>query len=588
MKWILTESNEEASSELAQAAGLHPLVARLMVNRGITDPAAALSFLTCDLSTLSDPRIFRDMERAVRRIRDALARKEKIVVYGDYDVDGITASTLLTLVLRGLGAVVDWYIPDRMSEGYGLNAGALEMFKGSGTGLVITVDCGISALHEAEQARSLGIDLIITDHHELPGGRNDSGEEREAGQVGRSAPAAYAVIHPLLLAPDVPEPVASSVAGLTGVGVAFKLAQALLDTGAGDAGVLHYLDLVTLGTVADMGSLTGENRVLVKHGLEALSSASAQRPGVAALKAVAGLTGKKVGVGTVGFSLAPRINASGRLENASAAFRLLSTESSSEAAELAEMLDAMNRERRSIEDVIWEDARRMCLHKDIPSTGALVLASEKWHPGVIGIVASRIAEEFYRPTALISLQDGIGKGSARSVPGFDLYRALVQCADLLLGYGGHRYAAGFTVDQGRIEELSARLDAVARERAGADGFVRTLRIDGSVSLAELGRELVEEIERLAPFGQGNPEPRLGARGLEVISSRIVGAKHLKLRVRQGEGQPIDAIAFSRAGLHGKIARNGNRVAAVFTPRVNTWNNRTAVELEVRDLKADKA
>ncbi len=582
MKWILTESNEEASSELSQAAGLHPLVARLMVNRGITDPAAARSFLTCDLSTLSDPRIFRDMERAVGRINDALARKEKIVVYGDYDVDGITASTLLTLVLRGRGAVVDWYIPDRMTEGYGLNAGALAAFKGSGAGLVITVDCGISALHEAEQARSLGIDLIITDHHELPGGRDGRGEERV------STPDAYAVIHPLLLAPGVPEQAAADVAGLTGVGVAFKLAQALLETGAGNGGALGYLDLVTLGTVADMGSLTGENRILVKHGLEMLSSDAGQRPGVAALKTVAGLTGKKVGVGTVGFSLAPRINASGRLENASAAFRLLATDSGSEAAELAGMLDAMNRERRSVEDVIWEEARRMCLKKDMASTGALVLASENWHPGVIGIVASRIADEFYRPTALVSLQDGIGKGSARSVPGFDLYGALAQCADLLLGFGGHRYAAGFTVDQGRIDELSGRLDAVAKAQAGADGFVRTLRIDGAVSLDELGMELVGELERLAPFGQGNPEPRLGARGLEVLSSRIVGARHLKLRVRQGGGEPVDAIAFSRAGLHGKLARNGSRVAAVFTPRINTLNNRTAVELEVRDLKADTA
>jgi single-stranded-DNA-specific exonuclease len=600
MKWVLTEPDNGVAAALAGQAGIHPLVARLMVNRGITDAAEARSFLSCDLAALSDPGIFSMMERAVGRIRAAIKSREQIVVYGDYDVDGVSGASLLDLALTSLGGRVVTYIPDRMTEGYGLNAVALERIRKSGASLVITVDCGITAVREAGSARSLGLDLIITDHHEFTTNSksealNSKGNNYSATLGFRNSnldivlPDAYAVLHPLLLSPDVSIHMRRHVAGLTGVGMAFKLAQALLGAQAEDERLKSYLDLVALGTVADLGRLTGENRVFVKYGLERLSSdTQSQRPGIAALKQVAGLSGKSVGVGTVGFSLAPRINASGRLERADAAFRLLTTASPEEAKELASALDRVNKERQSVEEVIWEEARRLCQRSGPEAAGAFVLSSDRWHPGVIGIVASRIADEFYRPTALVCVQNGVGKGSARSIPGFDLYAGLTACSDLLLGFGGHRYAAGFTILEQNIPEFRERLGSLVLELVGAEGFVRTLSVDGAVTLDELTLDLMREIDKLAPFGQGNPEPRLGARGLEVVSSRIVGNNHLKCRLKQGKGPALDAIAFNKGSLFGTKAREGARLAAVFTPRLNAWNGATSVELEIRDVKTDKS
>lgn len=585
MKWVLAESDEAVISALAESADLHPLVARLMVVRGITEPVAARAFLDCELSSLSGPAVFSGMDQAVSRVQKAVSGREKITVYGDYDVDGVTGASLLYLALKSLGADAECYLPDRMSEGYGLNPGALERIKASGAGLVITVDCGISAAREAQVARSLGLDLIITDHHEMDGLTSSNGSNRSNRFI---LPDAYAVLHPALLAPDAPAALRDRVSGLTGVGIAYKLAQALLGVSADDVRLTQYLDLVTLGTVADVGKISGENRVIVKHGLDRLSTdETSQRPGIAALKHISGLTGKKIGVGTVGFTLAPRINASGRLERADVAFRLLVTESGEEARDLASTLDEVNRARQSVEENIAEQAKQTCRREDLSVTGAFVLSSPEWHPGVIGIVASRIVEEFYRPTALICLKDGIGKGSARSIPGFDLYHGLVRCSDLLLGFGGHKYAAGFTIAEEMIFQFRERLNELVMETMGAQGFVRTLVVDGAVELGELTSELMQELEKLAPFGQGNPEPRLGARGLKVVSSRIVGKNHLKLRLRDRGGTALEAIAFKRGNLLGREVRDGARLAAVFTPRINAWNGKTAVELEIRDLKVEK-
>jgi len=584
MKWVLAEHDAGAVSRLSDQAGIHPLIARLMVARGITDAAAALVFLSRDLSSLSDPRALRGMDRAVGRIRQAISSGEPITVYGDYDVDGVTGAALLFLVLRELGARVDNYIPDRMTEGYGLNAEALGRIKASGAALVITVDCGISAVNQAAAARALGLDLIITDHHESAAVHWE-GPSPAPGVL----PEAFAVIHPGLVQPGTSDAVRDSIGGLTGVGVAFKLAQALADLPAGDERMKQYLDLVTLGTIADIGRLTGENRVLVGHGLDILSSEPPRlRPGIAALKQVANLSGKKVSVGTVGFTLAPRINASGRLERADTAFRLMTTGSPDEALHLATMLDRVNRERQAVEEAIWGSARELCLQADMANTGAFILSSDEWHPGVIGIVASRIVEEFYRPTALISVKDGVGKGSARSIPGFDLYQGLSACSDLLLGFGGHKYAAGLTVAVDQIQPLRERLSAAVLEQFGPNGFVRTLSIDSPVTFDDLTFDLLRDIERMAPFGQGNPEPRFGAKGLEVLSLRPVkDNKHLKLRLRQQNNLQFDAIAFNKGESLGSRLRTGTQVAAVFTPRINTWNGMTNIQLEIRDIKIEK-
>jgi single-stranded-DNA-specific exonuclease len=591
MKWVLAEPDEGVTAALAEQAGLHPLIARLLVNRGITEPKAALSFLSSELSALSDPGIFSHMEKAVGRIRAAINNEEKIIVYGDYDVDGVTSSSLLYLTLKELGARVSCYIPDRMTEGYGLHTVALETLKTAGADLVISVDCGITSFLEAERARSIGLDLVITDHHEFEGLDRSGGSDNLNSPDncdGHILPDAYAVLHPGLLSSSITPAVRSSVRGLTGVGIAYKLAQELLGVRYDDERLTMYLDLVALGTVADVGSISGENRILVKHGLERLSrDVELQRPGIAALKQLSRLDNKKIGVGIVGFTLAPRINASGRLERADTAFQLLTTSSREEALNLASELEAVNKERQSVEMGIWEDARRLCRETDLDSTGALVLSSGEWHAGVIGIVASRIVEEFYRPTALICVKEGVGKGSARSIPGFDLYAGLVKCRDLLLAFGGHKYAAGFSIAQDKIPLFRDRLSALVLEDNGTRGFVRTLPVDSAVTLDELTPELMEMIEKLAPFGQGNPEPRLGARGLGVVSSRIVGRKHLKLRLRQQNGTFLDAIAFNRANLLGNQVRNGARLAAVFTPRLNAWNGKKTVELEIRDIKSDR-
>lgn len=579
MKWVLAESDERAAAALADQGGIHPLIARLLVNRGVTALSAARDFLECDLSLLSAPSVFSGMEAASGRIAEAVERCEKIVVYGDYDVDGVTGAVLLYHVLNRIGASVDYYIPHRISEGYGINTGALERIRKSGADLVVTVDCGIGAVREVEYAHSLGLDIIITDHHEMGG---------SSGVTDLILPDAAAVLHPGLLLPDVSASVRERVRSLTGVGVAFKLAQALLKADGCDDFFRSCLDLVALGTVADVGRITGENRVLVRHGLARLSlSEGTLRPGIAALKRVAGLNGKKVGVGTVGFTLAPRINASGRLERADAAFRLLTAELPQEAEILAAQLDEVNRQRQAVEETIREDARRLCGMQDRSTTGAFVLSSPGWHPGIIGIVASRIVEEFYRPTALISVKDGIGKGSARSIPGFDLYGGLERCKDLLLGYGGHRYAAGFTISENRIPEFRERLGSAVLETVGNDGFRRTQVVDAAVSLEELTIGLLRQIDMLSPFGQGNPEPRLGARGLRAISPRIVGNNHLKLRLGNRNGTAFDAIAFNRGDLLGRRVHDGARLAVVFTPRLNSWKGNTAVELEIKDLKLEK-
>ncbi len=588
MKWVLAEPDSRIADTLSDQAGLHPLIARLMVNRGITDPAAAKSFLSCDLSMVSDPAMYCHMDRAVDRVRTAIAASENIVVFGDYDVDGVTGTALLYLVLKGLGAKVSGYIPDRIAEGYGLNAAALTKLRESGASVVISVDCGITAFQEAVTARTLGLDLIITDHHEFNHSDGLNGSKSPSGVADVILPDAFAILHPALVTKGSSSEFRLSVSGLTGVGIAFKFAQALLGANADDERLLSYLDLVTLGTIADVGKVIGENRILIKHGLDLLSSSLlSQRPGVAALKQVAGLHGKKISVGTVGFTLAPRINASGRLERADMAFRMLTTDSLEEAGKLASALDAVNKERQAVEESIWSDARQHCLRTDISAVGAIVLSSDAWHPGVIGIVSSRIVEEFYRPTALISVQNGVGKGSARSIQGFDLYEGLRDCRGLLLGFGGHKYAAGFTIAPHNIPLFRERLSGIVMERMGPQGFTRMLSVDGAVTLDDLTMDLVREMEKLAPFGQGNPEPRLGTRGLEVVSSRIVGSNHLKLRLKQGEGTAVGAIAFNRGSLLGKQVRDGARLAAVFTPRLNVWNGATTVELEIRDIKTDK-
>ncbi|MBI5380009.1 MAG: single-stranded-DNA-specific exonuclease RecJ, partial [Nitrospirae bacterium] len=486
----------------------------------------------------------------------------------------------------------DYYIPDRQADGYGVNPRVVERLRREGAGLLITVDCGVSAHEGLERARQLGMEVIVTDHHLLPD----------------RLPEAYAILHPevgvggrrLEATASSLNPRASYGSPLSGAGMAFKLAQALIEGKSGvrsqESGVdslSTLFDLVALGTIADMVPLVGENRFLVRKGLDLLSAPTLRR-GLAALKAVAGIEGKRVGVGQVHFQIAPRINAPGRVAQGGEAVRLLTTRDPEVAYRLARRLDELNRERQAIEEVVLEEARGEALR--LYREGApqvLVLGSPRWHPGVIGIVAARLAEEFYRPAVLIALKDGLGKGSARSIPGFHLYEAIHACGDLLEGYGGHRYAAGLTVRTEQIESLRRRLDRLAEERLSSEDLRPTVTVDAEAAPADLRFDLVKQIQALGPYGVGNPEPVLAFRDVEVVQSRVVGQGHLKLRVKASSqrsavsGQAVEAIGFKMGDRLSHAAGVGARCHLACVPQLQEWQGTYGVQIQIRDLRSAK-
>lgn len=561
--WQLAEPDTNMCDELAAGLGLSPVVARILYNRGIRTVEEAQRFLVCDFSELHDPFLLKDMELAVNRILTALESGEKVVVYGDYDVDGVTSTALLLDALSYVGCAADFYIPDRLEEGYGINREALDKLAVRGIKLVITVDCGISAREEAEYAKSLGLDLIVTDHHEPP----------------EALPGALAVINPKRR--DCLYPFKD----LAGVGVAFKLAQALFSrcrklTPEGTA--QNLLDLVTLGSIADMVPLMGENRVLVKHGLPRLTQPN--RVGIVSLMEVAGLTGRVIGAGQVGFALAPRINATGRIGDAAIAVRLLRTEDLMRAREMAVYLDSENKARQEIESAVLAQALEMLGEFNAETDKFIVLARENWHPGVIGIVASRLVEKFYRPVILISLDGEAGKGSGRSIPGFNLYEALRACSDLLLRYGGHKQAAGLAIQAQSIESLRLELNRLAG-LAPEEVFCPKLRIDVTVGLDEVDAGLVQGIKGLEPFGIGNPNPVLVTTALTLLETREVGRDkaHLKIKVKGGN-KGIEGIGFNLARKNSGLASCG-LVDVAFTPDFNEYNGRISVQLQLKDIKS---
>ncbi len=557
-KWRIVPAREDQAALLAQELGLSPVVAQVLLNRGIDDEAAATRFLHGGTETFPDPYLMVGMEQAVARIGDAIGAGQKITVYGDYDVDGVTATALLYRVLVRLGGTVDFYIPERQSEGYGLNAAALESLYRNGTRLVVTVDCGISAV--AEVAALAGrIDVIVTDHHQPP----------------EVLPPAYAILNPKQEGCSYPDK------NLAGVGVAFKLCQALWRRLQGEGETFTaYLELVAVGTVADIVPLTGENRTFAKLGLACL--ASTENAGLLALMKEAGLAKDKLDAGRVGFVIAPRLNAAGRLRHASAGVELLITDDGDRAAELAAELEQENSRRQAVEKELLAAAEETLAGSDPSAEKVLVLAGEDWHPGVIGIVASRLLDRYYRPVVMISVRDGLGKGSCRSVPGFDIYRALEQCADLLVQFGGHRYAAGLTVEAANIEALRVRLNELAAA-ALADDFQPVLDIDSRVALAEIDAGLVEQLVSLAPYGMGNPCPIFSCEELAVTGVRPVGqdGRHLRLRVRRA-GASGEVIGWDMGGLVDRL--NGDAaIDLAFVPEFNDWQGQRHIQLRACDV-----
>ena len=540
--------------------GLNPMVAVLLASRGITDAEALSDWLRDDLSALSDPLSFQDMERARDRVRQALERGEHVAVYGDYDVDGITASCLVADYLRGRGLVCDIYIPQRLEEGYGVKAAALDTIKGWGCTLVITVDCGITALEEAAYAAGIGLDLVITDHH----------------RCGETVPAALAAVDPMRL--DCP----SASKDLAGVGVAFKLVCAVEGPGSEERLLEKYGDLAAAGTVADVMPVTGENRVLIKRGLRRMYEGA--RPGFSELRAASGLDNRPPTVSNVGFTIAPRINAAGRLGSTATAVELLLTRDRRRASVLADELCALNRERQRIENDMFHEALSM-LEAFPDRTKPIVLASDTWHQGVCGIVASRMSEKFNVPAVMISVKDGVGRGSCRSVEGFNLYDALSRCRDVLLGYGGHEMAAGLTVSR---ENIGALREALGKLYTGSAAPERVLNVDFEVfkpELLSLGN--VESLDRLEPYGAGNPTPVMCMRDVSVENvAGLSEGRHTKLWLSKG-GAVFEALFFTHRPEELGV-RTGDRADIAFTPQVNEFRGRRAVQLSLDDIRVTRA
>ncbi len=532
----------------------HPVLRQLLYNRGYASPQGAQRYLEAQTPPGCDPRSLAGMDAAVERIRYAMRRGEQIAVYGDYDADGVTAAALLVQALRRLGAQAIGYIPNRFDEGYGLNKEALAHLYEGGARLVITVDCGIRSTEEAEAARALGLDLIITDHHHPLG----------------DVPPALAVINPKQPGDAYPDK------NLAGVGLAYKLAQAL-----GEAA--DFLDLVALGTVADLAPLVGENRALVRAGLELIRRPL--RQGVSALVGAAGVEARRVTAGDIGFMLGPRLNAAGRLDSALAALELLTTADVAHAAELAQKLDVQNRESQIITRQIQAQAEQLALLEDDQSL-LLFAAHEDFNPGVVGLAASRLVESYYRPAVIAHRGEQFTRGSCRSIPEFHITAALDECASLMEHHGGHAAAAGFTVRNENLAELVQRLKAIAARELGALDLRPTYHADMEIPLREVKPELLQYLDMLQPTGNSNPPALFVSRGLQVKYSRAVGSDgaHLKLSVNDG-GIVYDAIGFRQGHWKNNLPP---RVDLLYSYELNEFNGRVNLQLNIRDLKPSEA
>lgn len=537
-----------------------PLVCHLLALRGIASCDEASSFLTGSLTSLPDPFLLAGMEQAVSRLVIAIETGERIAVHGDYDVDGITGTAMLVEALTLFGAEVDYHIPLRMRDGYGLSEQAIRQAGEDNVALLVSVDCGITAIDEAALASKLDIDLIITDHH----------------QPLDTLPVALSCIDPHL--PDCHYPDKR----LAGVGVAFMLMIALRSRlrqlgqcPKPEPDIRYLLDLVAMGTIADLVPLHGVNRVLVQAGLRLLDRG--ERIGVKALKGVADV--QRMSAGVVGFKLGPRLNAAGRLEDAALGVELLLSREEHHANCLAEALNGFNGQRQTIERQVLEQALERVTNELLDEQRTIVLADSRWHAGVIGIVASRLVERFHRPVVLIALDNGCGKGSARSIRGFHLFKGFQHCGQHLLGYGGHQYAAGLSIDQASIELFSAVFEQYAQRELAEEDMIPVRHYDAEVLLEDIERTLYDEIQALAPFGNGNPEPLLVCRGVRAQKASVVADKHVRMSVQQ-DGYSHPCIAF---GLAERFAELSEPVDILFTLSLNCWRGRETLQLQIKDF-----
>lgn len=555
-RWQMPPSFSEAQLSRISRKSLSPLIDRLLYNRGITDPAQIESFLTADERLLNDPFLLPDMDKAIARIYRALLSGEAIAVYGDFDADGITATTLLVEGLSSLGGKAVPYIPHRTEEGYGINDAALMRLSQQGVSLVVTVDCGISAAPEVARAQQMGLDIVITDHHTVP----------------PQIPPAIAVVNPKRADSRYPFP------ELAGVGVAFKLLQALSHYLGKDNDMADLLDLVALGTVADMVSLLGENRYLVKRGIEMLHTT--KRPGLRELARCAGVPLNGIDSEIISWVIAPRLNAAGRLDHAGIGYNLLSTSSSEEAQRLANLLERKNTERKRLTEEMLAKAR-----EQIIATGTdfplIMVGSEDFHSGVVGVAAGRLVDEFCRPVIVLERGKQWSRGSARSIPNFDIIAALSDCSDLISRFGGHPMAAGFVVATENLDQLQQRLVQIASNQLASFDLRSVISIDAEVSLSSLRGDTFKILQQLAPFGRDNPDPIFIARDVKVEQHRSVGSagEHLKLKLRD-DGVAWNAIGFRMGRLIGEVTP---RLDIVFNLGVDLWGGGETLQLNILDF-----
>jgi single-stranded-DNA-specific exonuclease len=560
-RWVLKEL---APPELAHQLGCSPLLATLFFQRGLHDPAAVRAFVEADYrSGMHDPLLMKGMAASSARIAAAIQDGDAMAVYGDFDTDGVTAATLLKQAIGAMGGTISAYIPHRTREGYGLNREAIAQLAESGTRLLITVDCGISNVDEVAYANSLGLDVIVTDHHSPP----------------EILPAAFAVVNPKQ--PDCPYPYKQ----LVGVGIAFKLIQALVKQGLKLANLRgrDLLDVVAVGTVTDMGPLDGENRVLVKAGLEALNTTT--RPGLLALIQASGLQPGEIDSSAIGYTLGPRLNAAGRLDDAVYAYELLLADNHEQAAALAKTLNEINRARQDLTRKVQLAAREQAEASAKHLQRVVVLDSSEFPAGVVGLVAGKLVEDWGRPVLLIERGEELSRGSARSIPGFNIIEALRSCDDLFVRYGGHAAAAGFTIENANIPLLEQQLLALAETMLDDESLQPSLTIDAEIDFDSVDRELYSSLKQLEPFGQANPLPVLMSRGVEVREARPFGSegRHLLLHLIGAGGTHIEGVAWNLGGIAQALLRHPH-IDVAYTIEERVWNRQRTLRLNIKDFR----
>ena len=568
-RWCIAEPSLDTICLLQKELKLPASVAGILVNRGVTSKESAKDFIEADLSCLHDPFLMKGMREAVDRVILALEEKESITVFCDYDVDGVTSAAFLTHFFRDLNCKVDAYLPERKSEGYGLNSAAVRKIRESGAGLMITADCGITGVKEVALANEIGLDVIVTDHHQV-------GEE--------GLPMGIAVLNPHQADCDYP------YRFLSGVGLAFKLAIGIRN-GLYTAGwakerlpnLKRHLDLFALGTIADVAPLTGENHILALHGLKVLSTSA--KPGLVALKETAGIVGN-VDARSVGFGLGPRLNAAGRLGKADSGLHLLISTDLKEAKKIAQELELTNKERKEIQEETVEEAESLYRRGIDPKRDkVIVLASEIFHPGVIGIAASRLVDKYHRPTILIALEEGQGKGSGRSIPKFNLFRAFTDCGKYLVQFGGHAYAAGLTIKVDQVDKFRNAMNEVGHQYLNEEDLIPEVRLDTLLQLEDINLYLYSRMALLEPFGAENPVPCFFSQGVQLQEVKLIGKDktHIRFRAKQGKGQ-IEGVGFGLAEILDAVDVATERFDIVYELNLNTWNGREKLEIKLLDIR----